>query len=116
MGVGSGADPRRACAAPAGRLPSTSRRDRACFDAIVARLVTGCSWDTAAVLSHKRVSATTLRRRYEAWNTAGVFDWIAQEAIESYDRIVGLDYSAAAVDGSVHKAPCGGARDRQKPS
>ena len=77
-------------------------------DAIVARLVTGCSWDTAAVLSHKRVSATTLRRRYEAWNTAGVFDWIAQEAIESYDRIVGLDYSAAAVDGSVHKAPCGG--------
>ena len=82
--------------------------DRTCFNAIVVRLVTGCSWDTAAVLSPKPVSATTLRRRYKAWNAAGVFDWIAEEAIESYDRIVGLDYSAAAVDGSVHQAPCGG--------
>ena len=82
--------------------------DRACFDAIVVRLVTGCSWGTAALLSSTQVSATTLRRRYKRWNNAGVFDWIAEEAIESDDRVVGLDYSAAAVDGSVHKAPCGG--------
>ena len=54
------------------------------------------------------MSAATLRRRYKRWNTAGMFDWTAEEAIESYDRIVGLDYSAAAVDGSIHKAPCGG--------
>ena len=82
--------------------------DRVCFDAIVVRLVTGCSWETAALLTPERVSAATLRRRYKRWNNAGMFDWTAEEAIESYDRIVGLDYSAAAVDGSIHKAPCGG--------
>ena len=82
--------------------------DRVCFDAIVVRLVTGCSWETAAILTPKQVSAATLRRRYKRWNTAAMFDWTAEEAIESYDRIVGLDYSAAAVDGSIHKAPCGG--------
>ena len=82
--------------------------DRVCFNSICVRLVTGCSWDTAAMLSPAAVSATTVRRRYKAWNAAGVFDWIAGEAIESHDRVVGLDYCAAAVDGSVHKALCGG--------
>ena len=82
--------------------------NRVCFDAIVVRLVTGCSWETAALLTPEQVSAATLRRRYKRWNNAGMFDWTAEEAIESHDRIVGLDYSAAAVDGSIHKAPCGG--------
>ena len=59
-------------------------------------------------LTPEQVSAATLRRRYKAWNIAGMFDWAAEEAIESYDRIVGLDHSAATVDGSIHKAPCGG--------
>ena len=82
--------------------------NRVCFNAIVVRLVTGCSWETAALLTPEQVSAATLRRRYKRWNNAGMFDWTAEEAIESHDRIVGLDYSAAAVDGSIHKAPCGG--------
>ena len=86
--------------------------DRACFDSIVVRLVTGCSSDTAAILSPASVSEATLRRRYRSWNIAGVFDWVAEEAIESCDRIVGLDYTAAAVDGSVHKAPLRRARNR----
>ena len=37
-----------------------------------------------------------------------MFDGLVTEAIEAYDRIVGLDLSETAVDGSQHKAPCGG--------
>ena len=37
-----------------------------------------------------------------------VFDALTDEALGAYDRIVGLDLSDASVDGSIHKAPCGG--------
>src|SRR5674476_546924 len=40
--------------------------------------------------------------------SAGVFDKLVEEAIAGYDRIIGLDLSEVAVDGSLHKAPCGG--------
>jgi len=80
--------------------------DRDCFDGILARLVTGCSWDVAARLC--RASETTLRARHTEWLTAGVFDKLVEEAIAGYDKIIGLDLSEVAVDGSLHKAPCGG--------
>jgi len=80
--------------------------DRACFAQIAARLVFGCSWQDAARLGP--ASATTLRSRRDAWVAAGVFDQLAAEAIAGYDRIIGLDLSEAAVDGSVAKAPGGG--------
>ena len=80
--------------------------DRDCFDGILARLVTGCSWDVAARLC--KASETTLRGRRTEWLTAGVFDKLVEEAIAGYDKIIGLDLSEVAVDGSLHKAPCGG--------
>ena len=82
--------------------------DRVCFEGIVIRLVTGCSWVTAERLLGHRVSDTTLRARRDEWVDAGVFDALADEALGAYDRIVGLDLSDASVDGSIHKAPCGG--------
>ena len=82
--------------------------DRVCFEGIVIRLVTGCSWVTAERLISHRASDTTLRARRDEWIEAGVFDALADEALRAYDRIVGLDLSDAAVDGSIHKAPCGG--------
>jgi len=82
--------------------------DRVCFEGIVIRLVTGCSWITAEKLMANKVSDTTLRARRDEWVAAGVFDSLATEALGAYDRIVGLDLSEAAVDGSIHKAPCGG--------
>ena len=72
------------------------------------RLVTGCSWVTAERLIAHRASDTTLRARRDEWADAGVFDALADEALRAYDRIVGLDLSETAVDGSIHKAPCGG--------
>ncbi len=54
------------------------------------------------------VSDTTLRARRDEWVDAGVFDALMAEALAAWDRIVGLDLSEVALDGSTHKAPCGG--------
>lgn len=80
--------------------------DRTCFEAILLRLVTGCSWDVAGRLGMG--GETTLRRRRTEWVGAGVFDRVAEEAIAAYDRIRGLDLSEVALDASLHKAPMGG--------
>ena len=80
--------------------------DRDCFTGILVRLVTGCSWDVAAGLTP--AGETTLRERRTEWLKAGVFDKLVEEAIAGYDKIIGLDLSETAVDGSLHKAPCGG--------
>jgi transposase len=80
--------------------------DRDCFEAILFRLVTGCSWDVAGRLG--KGSETTLRNRRDEWVAAGVFTRLVDEALAAYDRIIGLDLSDTALDGSQHKAPCGG--------
>ncbi|MGH3659811.1 MAG: IS5 family transposase, partial [Micromonosporaceae bacterium] len=82
--------------------------DRVCLAGIVIRLATGCSWQDAERLLDGAVSDTTLRRRRDDWIAAGVFDRLVEEALDAYDRIVGLDLSECAVDGSQHKAPTGG--------
>lgn len=82
--------------------------DRLCFWGILVRLVTGSSWtDIEAILGHA-VSDTTLRSRRDEWIAAGVFDALATEALAAYDRVIGLDLDVVALDGSIHKAPCGG--------
>ena len=84
------------------------KSDRACFAVIVVRLATGCSWQDAERLCGSEVSDTTARARRDEWIAGGVFDKVADEAIGGYDRIIGLDLSDVAVDGSLHKAPAGG--------
>ena len=74
----------------------------------MVRLVTGCSWVDAERLCGKKVSDTTVRARRDKWIEAGVFDLLTGEALAGYDRIIELDLSECAVDGSQHKAPCGG--------
>ena len=82
--------------------------DRLCFRGILIRLVTGASWvDIEAILDHQ-VSDTTLRTRRDEWIDAGVFDQLRDEAMAAFDRIIGLDLSEVALDGSLHKAPYGG--------
>ena len=82
--------------------------DRLCFRGILIRLVTGSSWvDIEAILDHQ-VSDTTLRTRRDEWIDAGVFDELCDEAVAAFDRIIGLDLSEVALDGSLHKAPYGG--------
>jgi transposase len=70
------------------------------------RLVTGCSWDVAGRLG--KGSETTLRRRRDEWVAAGAFQRLVEEAINAFDKMIGLDLSEVPVDGSLHKAPMGG--------
>ncbi len=77
--------------------------DRLCFRGIVIRLVTGSSWvDIEAILDHQ-VSDTTLRARRDEWITAGVFERLEAEVRAGYDRLIGLDLSEVALDGSLHQ-------------
>lgn len=107
--------PRKADAHPLGcHRPRAS--DRLCFDAILIRLVTGCAWVDAEYLTGNRVSDTTIRARRDEWIAAGVFDALGAEAIAAYDRIIELDLSECAIDGSQHKAPCGGEGTGKNPT
>ena len=90
--------------------------DRLCFEGILVRLVTGCSWQTTERLLGCAVSDTTLRARRDEWIAAGVFDAVVEEALAAFDRIVGLDLTEVAVDGSAHKAPSGGPGTGRNPT
>ncbi len=90
--------------------------DRLCFDGIMVRLATGCSWEDAERLAPGEVSDTTLRGRSDEWIAAGVFDTLADEPLAAHDRISELDLSQIAVDGSQHKAPCGGDGTAKNPT
>lgn len=79
--------------------------DRDCFEVMLVRLVTGCSWEDAETLTGSKVSDTTARARRDEWEAAGVFADLVEEAIAAYDKIIGLDLSEVAIDGSIHKAP-----------
>lgn len=82
--------------------------DRLCFRGMLIRLVTGCSWVSVEAILDHQVSDTTLRTRRDEWIAAGVFDRLRDHALQAYDRIIGLDLSEVALDGSIHKAPSGG--------
>jgi transposase len=94
--------------------PRADNRD--CFEVMLVRLVTGCSWEDAERLCGNKVSDTTARERRDEWIAAGVFPAIAREAIAGYDKIMGLDFSDMAVDGSLHKSPGGGEGTGKNPT
>ncbi|HVX19736.1 MAG TPA: IS5 family transposase [Acidimicrobiales bacterium] len=81
--------------------------DRTCLWAMLVRLTTGCSWVDAERLCGG-VSDTTLRARRDEWVAARVFDILVETMLAIYDEVVGLDLAETCVDGSLHKAPCGG--------
>lgn len=90
--------------------------DRDCFEVMLVRLVTGCSWEDAEYLCGHKVSDTTARARRDEWIEAGVFEMVAAEAIHAYDKIIGLDLSEVALDGSQHKSPAGGEGTGKNPT
>ena len=80
------------------------------------RLSTGCSWEDAERLCGNKASDTTVRGRRDEWLAGGVFDAIAPEATSGYDRVIGLELSDVALDGSSHKSRCGGDRTGKNPT
>ena len=82
--------------------------DRLVFWGILIRLTTGASWvDIEAILEH-RVSDTRCEPVAMSGSLRGCFHQLRAEALAAFDRIIGLDLSEVAVDGSLHKAPYGG--------
>jgi transposase len=86
--------------------------DRVIFEKLVEVLVFGCAYERIADDS---CSATTLRRRRDEWIEAGSMEALEEMALESYDRIIGLELSEVAVDCCITKAPCGGHRAGRSP-
>ena len=84
------------------------KSNRDCFEVMLVRLATGCSWEDAERLCGKVVSDTTVRSRRDEWIAAGVYDALMTEALAGYDKIVGLVFDDTALDGSLHKSPSGG--------
>ncbi len=81
--------------------------DRVCFRGIMIRLVTGASWVDVEAIMDFEVSDTTLRGRRDEWIAVGVFDRVCGEALEAFDRIVGLDVALAAhLVNDFHTAAC----------
>ena len=83
---------------------------------MLVRLVTGCSWEDAERLCGKVVSDTTVRSRRNEWVAAGVFEAVVNEALLAYDKVIGLCFGDVALDGSLHKAPVGGAGTGPNPT
>jgi transposase len=79
--------------------------DRLVFDKLVQVLVFGCADERIA---DDTCSATTLRRRRDAWIDAGVMATLHDIVLDAYDRMIGLELEHLAVDGCITKAPCGG--------
>ena len=82
--------------------------DRLVSRGIPMRLTTGPSWRDIESILHFQVSDTTVRTRRNEWIAAGVFDELCRKAIEAFDKIIGLDLTEFAIDGSQHTAPYGG--------
>ena len=81
--------------------------DRLCFEGILVRLVTGCSWQTAERLLGCAVDAAGAPRR-----SPPASSWSKKRG--GHDRGPGPHRSA--VDGSAHKAPSGGPGTGRNPT
>jgi transposase len=92
------------------------KSDRDCFEVMLVRLATGCSWEDPERLCGNKVSDTTVRARRDEWIEAGVYEAMATEALSAYDRIVGLDLFDVALDGSQHQEPAGGEELAENPT
>jgi transposase len=79
-----------------------------CFEVMLVRHVTGCSFEDAERLCGNKVSDTTVRSRRDEWVAAGIYEQLANEALLAFDKVIGLSLGDVAMDGSSHKSPCGG--------
>src|SRR5215204_4682308 len=86
--------------------------DHVVFEKLVQVLVFGCAYERIA---DESCSATTLRERRDEWIELGLMDALEEMALESYDRIIGLELCEVAVDGCITKAPCGGQKAGKSP-
>jgi len=84
--------------------------DRQVLDGIFFVLRTGCHWK--ALSATGICSGSTAHARFQEWVQAGVFAKLWDVALQDYEDLIGLDFDWMALDGSLHKAPLGGKKNR----
>jgi hypothetical protein len=81
------------------------------FEKLIQVLVFGCAY---LRIADEECSATTLRRRRDEWIEAGAMKTLEELALESYDRVVGLELADVAVDGCIQRRLLAEAKRRGK--
>lgn len=84
--------------------------DRTCLDAIFFVLRTGCQWN--ALNQTKFCPSSTAHDRFKEWVNNGTFERFFHVGVETYDELVGIDWTFLAMDGAMTKAPLGGKKHR----
>ena len=87
--------------------------DRDVLNGIFFVLRTGCQWK--ALDATGLCKGSTAHSRFQEWVQAGVFARLWDEALQDYDDLIGLNFAWMALDGSLHKAPLGGEKNRSQP-
>lgn len=88
--------------------------DRACMDAILFVLRTGCQWK--ALDATKFCPGSTAHDRFQEWVEAGVFLDMWEAGLMAYDDLKGLDWNWLSMDGCMTKAPLGGEKTGKNPT
>jgi len=92
----------------AGRRPAN---DKACFEAVLYLLRTGCQWSE---LPGEYPPKSTVHDRFQAWCERGVFTHMLGMLLLEYDDLYGLDWEWLSADGAMTKAPLGGEKNGEK--
>jgi transposase len=90
------------------RYPGRKRvDDRACLEAIMYVLKTGCQWAMVPA-AETGCSGKTAWRRMDEWDRAGVWDQLHERLLAELNAQGEIDWSTGVVDGSSQRAVFGG--------
>jgi putative transposase len=87
--------------------------DRRVFGAILYVLRTGCQWNA---LPRELCSSSTAHRRFQEWRAGGFFQRLWEEGLTEYDELKGIEWEWQSLDGTMTKAPFGGAATGANPT
>ena len=80
---------------------------RRVLDGILYVLRTGCQWK---MIPKEYGSGSTSHRRFQEWNSTGVFKNIWIILLKIYDDLIGINWSWQSLDSISIKSPLGGPR------
>src|SRR6266498_3103092 len=86
---------------------------RTVLNGILYVLRTGCQWKVAP---RTYGSGSTLHRRFQEWQQAGIIRAILQHMLQRYDRRRGIDWEWQAADTKLLPAPLGGTATGPNPT
>jgi transposase len=90
------------------RYPGRKRvGDRACLEAIMYVLKTGCQWAMVPA-QVTGCSGKTAWRRMDQWDKAGVWDRLHNRLLAELNKQGSVDWTTGVVDGSSQRAVFGG--------